>query len=339
MNLLKKLAVVSCASIAAIGLISIKPASGQVVELKASLFTIAGNPFNKAMDIWAEDLKKKSGGRLVLKIFPASQMGPAPRQFDLARTGVADIALILHGLTPGRFPLTELSHVPGVLPSSYVGSLAMSEIAPEFLAAEYPGVKIINIVTLRTEIISRTEIRSAKDLAGKRIRAAGSVQSDVLKTLGAVPTLVQPGDMNDALSKGMVDGISTAYSGIDSYKLDDAGKFVAEGDMGSVTFAVVINTGAYDALAPDLRKLIDETSGVASARNFGKVDDENETALRGVLIKRGVSINQLIDDGSLNSASKAILDQALKNAAAKGMDSQKFLDRLKVALAKYAAEK
>ena len=266
-------------------------------------------------------------------------MGPAPRQFDLARTGVADIALILHGLTPGRFPLTELSHVPGVLPSSYVGSLAMSEIAPEFLAAEYPGVKIINIVTLRTEIISRTEIRSAKDLAGKRIRAAGSVQSDVLKTLGAVPTLVQPGDMNDALSKGMVDGISTAYSGIDSYKLDDAGKFVAEGDMGSVTFAVVMNTGAYDALAPDLRKLIDETSGVASARNFGKVDDEDETALRGVLIKRGVSINQLIDDGSLNSASKAILDQALKNAAAKGMDSQKFLDRLKVALAKYAAEK
>ena len=339
MNLFNKLAVVSCAAIAAVGLFSIKPASAQVVELKASLFTIAGNPFNKAMDIWADDLKKKSGGRLVLKVFPASQMGPAPRQFDLARTGVADIALILHGLTPGRFPLTELSHVPGVLPSSYAGSLAMSEIAPEFLAAEYPGVKIISIVTLRTEIISRMEIRSAKDLAGKRIRAAGSVQSDVLKTLGAVPTLVQPGDMNDALSKGMVDGISTAYSGIDSYKLDDAGKFVAEGDMGSVTFAVVMNTAAYDALAPDLRKLIDDTSGVASARNFGKVDDEDETALREVLIKRGVKINQLTDDGSLNSASKAILDQALKNAAAKGMDGQKFLDRMKVALAKYAAEK
>ena len=339
MNLFNKLAVVSCAAIAAVGLFSIKPASAQVVELKASLFTIAGNPFNKAMDIWADDLKKKSGGRLVLKVFPASQMGPAPRQFDLARTGVADIALILHGLTPGRFPLTELSHVPGVLPSSYAGSLAMSEIAPEFLAAEYPGVKIISIVTLRTEIISRMEIRSAKDLAGKRIRAAGSVQSDVLKTLGAVPTLVQPGDMNDALSKGMVDGISTAYSGIDSYKLDDAGKFVAEGDMGSVTFAVVMNTAAYDALAPDLRKLIDDTSGVASARNFGKVDDEDETALREVLIKRGVKINQLTDDGSLNSASKAIHDQALKNAAAKGMDGQKFLDRMKVALAKYAAEK
>jgi TRAP-type C4-dicarboxylate transport system substrate-binding protein len=98
----------------------------QVTELKVSLFTVPGNPFNKAMTIWADDLKKKSGGRLVLKIFPAAQMGPAPRQFDLARTGVADIALILHGLTPGRFPLTELSHVPGVLPTSYAGSLLQS---------------------------------------------------------------------------------------------------------------------------------------------------------------------------------------------------------------------
>lgn len=339
MTLLKKGAFALCALIVTAGVFPSRPASAQTTELKVSLFTVPGNPFNKAMDIWAEDLKKKSGGRLVLKIFPASQMGPAPRQFDLVRTGVADIGLILHGLTPGRFPLTELSHVPGVLPASYAGSLAMSEIADEFLAGEYPGVKIISIITLRTEIISRDEIKSANDLKGRRIRAAGSVQSDVLKVLGAVPTLVQPAEMNDALSKGMVDGISTANSAIESYKLDDAGKFVAEGEMGSVTFAVVMNKKAYEGLPPDFRKLIDETSGVASARNFGKVDDEEENAIRGILVKRGVKFSQLHDDGSLKSAGNAILEQALKNVATKGVDGRKFLERLKVALAKYASEK
>ena len=133
-----------------------------------------------------ERLKEKSNGRIVIKVFPASQMGPPPRQFDLARTGVADFAVVLHGLTPGRFPLMELAHVPGVLKakSNYGGALALTSIAPEF-ASENPGVKIINILVTKTLLISRNEIKTAADLAGKRVRAAGSVQSDVLKAMGA----------------------------------------------------------------------------------------------------------------------------------------------------------
>ena len=276
---------------------------------------------------------------LSIKIFPAGQMGPAPRQFDLARTGVADIAVIFTGLTPGRFPLTELSNVPGILKGNYSGSLALSDLGPKLFASEYPGVKLINIVPIQTEIISRSKITSANDLKGKRIRAAGAVQSDVLKALGAVPTLVQPGDMNDALSKGMVDGLSTAYSGIDSWKLDDVGKFVAEGDMGSVTFATVMNQKAYNSLPADLKHLIDETSGVASAKLFGKMSNDDEVNKRSVLIKRGVRINRLTDESALTAAGRSILDQAVKNAAAKGIDAKMVVEKIKAAVTKYAAEK
>jgi TRAP-type transport system periplasmic protein len=178
------------------------PAQQQIYELKASIFTPPSNPLNRAMEKWAEALKERSNGRLIIKIFAASQMGPPPRQFDLARTGVADFSIVLHGLTPGRFPLTELSHLPGVLTTGYVSSLALSEVGSEALLADHPGVKILNVLPIiPMPIISKDEIRTANDLRGKRIRAAGSVQSDVLQALGAVPTLVQPGDMNDALSK------------------------------------------------------------------------------------------------------------------------------------------
>ena len=133
------------------------------------------------------------------------------------------------------------------------------------------------------------------------MRAAGSVQSDVLGALGAVPTLVQPGDMNDALDKGMIEAVSTAYSGIESYKLDDVGKFIAEGEMGSVTFATVMNEKAYNALPADLRRLIDESSGVASAKLFAAVLDADEVSIREGLIKRGIKISTLADDGSLRA--------------------------------------
>lgn len=339
MNFPYRLISASCLALLVIGSAGVRPAAAQTVELKASLFVPPGNVFHRAMVAWADVLKQKSNGRLLIKIFPAGQMGPAPRQFDLARTGVADIAVIFTGLTPGRFPLTDLSNVPGLLKGNYASSLALSEIGPTLFASDYPGVKLINIVPIETDIISRNEIKSANDLKGKRIRAAGPVQSDVFKALGAVPTLVQPGDMNDALGKGMVDGLSTAYSGIFSWKLDDVGKFVAEGDMGSVTFATVMNQKSYDSLPPDLQKLIDETSGIGGAKIFGKLSADDEVEQRAALLKRGIKINQLTDQDALKAAGKSILDQAIKNAAAKGVDANMVVEKIMAAVAKHAAAK
>jgi TRAP-type transport system periplasmic protein len=315
------------------------PAQQQIYELKASIFTPPSNPLNRAMEKWAEALKERSNGRLIIKIFAASQMGPPPRQFDLARTGVADFSIVLHGLTPGRFPLTELSHLPGVLTTGYVSSLALSEVGSEALLADHPGVKILNVLPIiPMPIISKDEIRTANDLRGKRIRAAGSVQSDVLQALGAVPTLVQPGDMNDALSKGMIEGASVGYSGIASYRLEDAAKFLIEGDLGGVTFATIMNKGAYDRLPPDLQKLIDEDSGAAGAKRF-KILYEDEVNYRDDFVKRGLKLSKLTDDGPLQTASERIRAQAIKNAESKGLAAQEFLTRLKETLVKFQNEK
>ena len=319
-------------------IVGFHPACAQEIQLKASLFPPPGNPLVKAMDKWAEDLKAKSNGRLVIKVFPASQMGPPPRQFDLARTGVADMSVPLHGATPGRFPLTEMTYVPGVTKGVYGASLGLSEVASQVFATDYPGVKVLNVLILPTVIISRSEIATAKDLKGKRVRAAGSVQSDVLEALGAVPTLVQPGDMNDALSKGMIEGVSTAFSGIDSYKLDDIGKFVAEGDMGSVTFATVINLAAYNALPPDLKALIDEDNGAANARLFARMLADDEIRLRDNLIKKGIKFTKLSDDGTLKQAGNKILEQAIKKASANGVDASTALEQIKAATSKYEGQ-
>ena len=169
--------------------IGIEAPYAQEIQLKASLFPPPSNPLVKAMDKWAEEMNAKSDGRLVIKVFPASQMGPPPRQFDLARTGVADFSILLHGATPGRFPLTELTHVPGVAKSVYGPSLGLSEIAPQVLASDYPGVKVLNVLILPTVVISRSEVSNAASLKGKRIRAAGSVQSDVSRRSALCPRL------------------------------------------------------------------------------------------------------------------------------------------------------
>ena len=315
------------------------PGIAQTIELKASSFTSPQNPMTKGMVKWAELLKQKSNGRINITVFPASQMGPPPRQFDLARTGVADLTIVLHGLTPGRFPITELAHVPGVVKakSNFGASEALTSLIPVF-AAEHDGVKIINMFATKTLVLSRSEYKTASDLAGKRIRAAGSVQSDVLKAMGAAPALVQPTEMNEAFSRGMLDGISTAYSGIESWKLEEIGKFVVEGEMGLVTFATVMNQKAYDSLPADLKKIIDENSGHESNKIFARMMNDDENRFREALIKQGIKIQSLTDDEPLKKASGVILEDAIKKASAKGVDGKKVIQQIDAASAQFGGQ-
>ena len=87
-------------------------------------------------------------GRLKFEIYPNGQLvGPPNRQFDAARNGIIDIALCLHGVTPGRYPMTELANLPFTWPSGPLDlaqmAKRMTELAPKYLAAEHKGLHIL----------------------------------------------------------------------------------------------------------------------------------------------------------------------------------------------------
>src|SRR5207237_5742866 len=138
-------------------------------ELKVSHFLPPNHTFQKAMEIWSTELEKESGGRLKLRIYPAGQLGGGPnRQFDAARNGLVDIAISLHGATPGRYPLTELASLPFATPTaglnSAVTSRRLTELAPKYLAKEHEGLRILWMaVTPPLMFHSKTPIRTVED--------------------------------------------------------------------------------------------------------------------------------------------------------------------------------
>jgi len=117
------------------------------IELKVSHYLPPNHTFQKELVRWGDDLDRGSGGRLKLRIYPASQLGPVNRQFDLVRNGIADIAVGLHGATPGRYPMTELASLafqsPDAGNNSAVTSKRLTELAPEYLANEHQGMRIL----------------------------------------------------------------------------------------------------------------------------------------------------------------------------------------------------
>lgn len=124
-------------------------ASASAIELKLAYFVGDQHAMSQWLVKWANNLETESGGRITVKRFPGSQMGPVQQHYDFVRTGQADVAWFLHGATPGRFPLTEIVQVPYLVGSAEIGTKVLNdpELRSKYLDAEHRGVKVLLLLT------------------------------------------------------------------------------------------------------------------------------------------------------------------------------------------------
>jgi len=238
-------------------------AQQKVYTLKVANFTSQQSATSRWFEEKKKELAEKSGGRLVLQIFYGSAMGPMPRHYDLARTGVADMSFFQHGTTRGRFPLTELFHLPYLVPPGAQGSRIASQIAADlkdkYLMPEHKGTRLLWVVFNRPSGVydSGKPIKSIDDLKGRRYRAPTPTDVLMMKALGALPIGMPATEMAESLQKGTIDGVVTDPMGIFSFKLGNLVKYYTDMFRSVISFGLVINDKSYAALPDDLKKLVD----------------------------------------------------------------------------------
>jgi TRAP-type transport system periplasmic protein len=309
-------------------------AAAQVVELRVSHFLPLNHTFQKELRRWADELEERSGGRLKLRIYPASQLGPIQRQFDLVRSGVADIAVGLHGATPGRYALTEVASLPFVSPKGGTGSEASSrrltELAPTYLADEHQGMRILWLAVTNPLMFHFTKvaINTVQDFRGLRIRYAGEQVAKIITALAAVPLAVPPGETTDSLAKGIIDGATFPYEAAQSFDLGSVIKYTLEPGVSTATFAVVMNPKKFEQLQGDLKGLIENTTGPDEATRFGRAFDEAEMRGKDYMIAKGVQIRTLPDEQlqSMRSLLTPIVAKTRDDLDAQGKPARQFFE-------------
>lgn len=288
-------------SAAAMALVQVGAAGAQTIELKLSHFVPPNHTFHKWAQAWAAQLEKESNGRLKMVIYPNGQLvGPPNRQLDAARNGIVDMAWVLQGVTPGRYATSELVSLAFSWPSTGPGSAStckrMSELAPTYLAPEHEGLHLLWMcAAMPTLIFSKNPVRTLNDLKGMKIRYTGVQNRNLLAALGAVPLLMAPSESQDGLAKGIIDAATFPHEGALSLDLGVVAKHATEPGFATATFAFGMNPAKYNSLPPDLKALIDRTSGPAAAEQFGKLWEAAEKHARDEFIKQGVQIHTLSD--------------------------------------------
>jgi TRAP-type C4-dicarboxylate transport system substrate-binding protein len=313
------------------------------IQLKATHWLPPVHQIHKELTRWSEDLAKRSGNKIAISVLPAGQMGPPPRQFDLARTGVADIGYFLPGLSPGRFPMADLFQLPFLFnregqldkPLSAATASAIATTVADDLGkqTEFEGTKILySIVSPSGSLfMSKATVRKPDDLKGLRIRHNGPVGAAQLAAWGATPVAVAPAEVADVMDKGTIDGMIFNYEGGRAFQIGSAVKKVTELNWAGTAFTLVINRAKYDSLPADVRALIDETTGVEGARRVGGLYDDAEAAGREYLIKSGAEIIKPTPQEFLafRDALKTTQDEMLAEREAKGMKARAFYARIR----------
>lgn len=319
-------------------------AQAQTIELKVSHYLPPNHQMHGYLEGWGEELARRSNGRLKLKVFPAAQMGPMPRQYDLARTGVADIAFFLHGALPGRFPLTEISTLPYVFSRSENGALRAistseaSGILTEHsaaLAAEHEGTKPLFFIATPTISLffNKPAVRSPAAMRGLRVRHNGPMASAMIEAWGATPAAIAPAELSDSLAKGTIAGMIFNYEAAKSFQMAESIRSVTPLEASAGTFALVINLERYKSLPEDLRKLVDETTGPAAARKVGAIYDKAEEDGRAYLRAAKVDIGELspAERTAFEAATRPIAGVFIGKAEEKGLKARQLYDALRAA--------
>jgi TRAP-type transport system periplasmic protein len=331
------------AAAAVVAMTGASSAFAQTFELKLSHYVPPAHTMHQELLKWADEMDKKSNGRLKITIYPASQMGPITRQYDLARTGVADIAYFLHGATPGRFPLTELTQLPYAFNPEVAGSMQKPVSVAESSAIvtgmasqldkEYEGTKLLMVIAEPnlSLMFNKATVRQPSDMKGMRLRHNGPLASKMIEALGATPAAVSPVELADGLEKGTVKGMIFNYEAAQAFQMGGAVTSVTELNFSAVNLGLAMNQKKYDSLPADLRKLIDDSMGVAGARRFGAKFDEAEAAGKRYMVdkKAEIILPNAAEAQAFRALLKPVVEQGIEEAQGKGLPARKFYDDLR----------
>ena len=118
------------------------PAAAQdkPVQFRFAHWVPTSHPVHAAAEMWAESVRKASGGTITTTIYPAQQLGKAFDHYNMARDGIADVAYVNPGYEPGRFPIMGASELPFIFANAKEGSAALDAWYRKYAAAEMKDV-------------------------------------------------------------------------------------------------------------------------------------------------------------------------------------------------------
>jgi TRAP-type transport system periplasmic protein len=343
---MKRRSLLQGAAATALGAPALSGLAQQSVTLKFHTFMAPlSNVWLTMHKPWMEKVEKESNGRIKFEGYPAMQLGGTPPQlYDQARDGVVDIVWTLPGNTAGRFPRVEVFELPFMMNNAEATSKAYWEYVQTQAPDEFKDTQVLALHVHGPGMFHMASklIRNPGDLRGQKVRGPTRQVTKLLASVGATPVGMPLPQIPDALSKGTVDGCVIPWEVVPSVKVHELTKFHSEFPANSpalytTTFVMAMNKAKYDGLAPDLKRVIDANSGMATSAWLGKTQQSNDPNGRKSATDRGNQIHTFTaaETAEFTRLSAAIDDEWVADMDKRGFKGKALLDTARALIAKH----
>ncbi len=258
--------------------------SDEVTTLRFSHFMNANDNINtEGFEPWVKKIEEESNGRLKIEIYPSATLSKPGATYEAAAKGTVDIGMQVQGYTAGRFPLTQVVELPGISNTAEQQTCILYELYNDgAIASEYEDTHLLSLMGSGQGALHTADkpIRTPEDMKGMRIRQPSVVASHVIDAIGAAPVGMPASDTYTSLQRGVIDGLAFTWQPIQAFKLDELLSHHTNIPFYNSTFVITMNKDKYNSLPDDLKKVIDDNSGVELSKRIARVfDKSNEAAM------------------------------------------------------------
>lgn len=275
------------------------------------------------VDKWfADEVARRSNGRIKIEIFYAGVLGKPTELLDLVKSGAVELAATGTSYYPNEMPLAGIIQA---VPKVYNSNEEAVRIA-ERLFAESDALKKelaankIHPVFWHSlggyRPLCKQKVEKIADFKGLRMRAWGEFVPQMWNSVGATPVNVLPAELYESLQRGTLDCVFWAPDLLAAGKLYEVAKFVTDIHFGAfVNYPMMVNSDLWAKWPENVRKLFTEVGKEATQRDIDLVTKSSNEALELMAKQHGVTVVTFTESQAL--------DKQLPDLAAMWVESMK----------------
>jgi TRAP-type transport system periplasmic protein len=334
------------AALAASTLALASNAFAQELNLKFQhIWPAAGATPLQTIQPWCTKIAAESSNKIKCQLFASMSAGGTPPQLvDRVKDGVDDLVMTLPSYTAGRFPSMEVFELPFMTNQAEAASKAAWEYAQKYSLKEFPGTKLLAVWVHDEGYIHTAgkQVKSMADLKGMKIRSPHRSGLKMLNTLGASAVAMSVLGVQDAISKGTIDGAMVPWEAAVDFRIGDVAKFTTETPQSrpalyTGVLVFLMNQAKYDSLPADMKAVIDRNSGAQLSAAFGKRWDESLAPAKKALLAKGNQVF-VLPEAEVDNWMKVVApvtDEWIVDSEKRGLPAKAMLQDARDLLKKY----
>jgi TRAP-type C4-dicarboxylate transport system substrate-binding protein len=225
------------------------------------------------MNQFAEEVKKKTNGQLVVKVFPAGQLYNDQDAMAALGTGAVHMVWPVAVRLETIDPRTGIINLPFVLSDDLMTNQCFNGELTRLMSSYVEPRKLQVLGFLRTSdllfVFKDRDVKKMEDLKGAKVRVTGGkVFLDTMRSLNTSPVSMAASEMSTALSQGAIDGIFTSPAGwAEMIGMTAKYAWYVPG-MSVATYAVIVDKNWLDALPAAQRKAVTDSIADIALRQW-----------------------------------------------------------------------